>query len=204
MENLLILDDQSTHYYLIDTFRGWLMVDAGMPGSFPRFTNLFKRKDIDPARIRFLLFTHHDPDHAGIIQDLKEYTGARLLIYEKQIPFLPALRALYLTKGGYTPIRVEPGDLVLTSDNHALLASLGIAGQVIETPGHTDDSISLLMDSGTAFIGDLTPPGGFDPLADPVTLASWQRLVDAGAKEFYHAHIGQIPLQRVQAVLRAD
>eukprot|EP01106_Pelomyxa_sp_JSP_P013200 TRINITY_DN3878_c0_g1_i1.p2 TRINITY_DN3878_c0_g1~~TRINITY_DN3878_c0_g1_i1.p2 ORF type:complete len:155 (-),score=65.84 TRINITY_DN3878_c0_g1_i1:214-678(-) len=54
----------------------------------------------------------------------------------------------------YPPLRPET---VLVSDlaaGNALLQSLGVGGTLIETPGHTDDSISVLMADGRCFCGD--------------------------------------------------
>ena len=51
---------------------------------------------------------------------------------------------------------MEKSDLI--SPDRAALQSIGVRGEILETPGHSDDRISLLLDSGVAFIGDLTSP----------------------------------------------
>jgi hydroxyacylglutathione hydrolase len=35
------------------------------------------------------------------------------------------------------------------------LLEFGVDGRIVHTPGHTSGSISLLLDSGEAFVGDL-------------------------------------------------
>jgi glyoxylase-like metal-dependent hydrolase (beta-lactamase superfamily II) len=52
---------------------------------------------------------------------------------------------------------VEPN---LTFSEELDLASLGVAGKVVRTPGHTADSLCLFLDSGEAFIGDLVRGSG--------------------------------------------
>ncbi|MFN8418983.1 MAG: hypothetical protein U0528_07035 [Anaerolineae bacterium] len=48
---------------------------------------------------------------------------------------------------------------MITLDNsRAFLSSIGIAGAIISTPGHSDDGIALILDDGAAFTGDLTDP----------------------------------------------
>ena len=70
------------------------------------------------------------------------------------------------------------------------LARVGIAGEIVPTPGHSDDSVSLVLDSGEAFTGDLTHPqmAGEDELE--MVKASWRGLRDLGAVTVYPGHGG--------------
>ncbi len=68
MENLLTLTYDSTHYYLVNCPGGRLLVDAGMPGSLPKFKAQLKTYGLDFPAISYVLFTHNHPDHAGIVQ----------------------------------------------------------------------------------------------------------------------------------------
>jgi glyoxylase-like metal-dependent hydrolase (beta-lactamase superfamily II) len=134
MENLVTVTIRSTHYYLIDAGQGKLMVDAGWAGSLPALKSQLRRYDIDLPEIRFVMITHHHPDHAGLTQEIKQATNARLIILDKQIPFLENLKAFYAGKDIYEPIRIEAGDLVLKSSNRAVLNRIGVLGEIIETP----------------------------------------------------------------------
>ncbi len=53
--------------------------------------------------------------------------------------------------------------------SRAFLARIGILGEIISTPGHSDDSVTLILDQGVAFTGDLTPP--FALADDPMDTA---------------------------------
>ncbi len=56
-------------------------------------------------------------------------------------------------------------DLVL-GDNDQALEEFGIRGKIVYTPGHTYGSVSVLLDSGEAFIGCLAhnrPPFALKP-----------------------------------------
>ena len=88
MQNLVRLTYDSTHYYLIACAGGKLLVDAGMPGTLPKFASQLKKYHIAPAEIRYVMFTHHHPDHAGIIQEIKDVSRAHLLIHDVQVPYL--------------------------------------------------------------------------------------------------------------------
>ncbi len=119
------------------------------------------------------------------------------------MPHLPELRAFYEKKGenGYLPIQVEKDDIVLKNPNQAALHALGIPGEVLETPGHSDDSVSLILDSGIAFIGDLSPFPSMDPERDAKWSKSWQKLIDRGVRLFYPAHAEPVPVERIKQIL---
>ena len=77
------------------------------------------------------------------------------------------------------------------------MRSIGIEGQILHTPGHTDDSMTLLMDDGTAFVGDLAMDilsicgCNYRPIAAKdmnTVMASWEKLINKGAKVICPAH----------------
>jgi glyoxylase-like metal-dependent hydrolase (beta-lactamase superfamily II) len=197
MENLITLTVNSTHFYLIECKNGKLLVDAGW--DLPQFTSRLKAYRIPFSDIRYVMFTHHHPDHAGLVQNIKNISGARLIIHEKQIPYLENLRRYYEKKGGYEPIRVEKEDLI--SPDRVRLASIGIQGEILETPGHSDDSISLLLDSGLAFIGDLPLPDFAAEGNYETTRQSWISLLARDVRMFYHSHTDPIPAGQIRGLL---
>ena len=198
MENLVTVTIRSTHYYLIDTQQGKLMVDTGWAGSLPALKSQLKRYAIDLAQIHFVMITHHHPDHAGLTQEIKRANHARLIILEKQIPYLENLKSFYAGKGNYEPIRIEANDLVLQSSNRAVLSEIGIQGEIIETPGHSNDSVSLVLDSGKAFIGDLHLPDFVPDEGRETTCQSWQKLLRLNVKTVYPAHGDPFQMEAVK------
>ena len=186
MENLVTLTVKGTHFYLVDFGRGKLLVDAGWAELLPRFNAELKNAGVGYDEIKFVMFTHHHPDHAGLVQTVKRLSGARLLIHENQVRYLPALAEFYKNTPGFEPVIVAKTDLV--SSDKAALAALGIHGQIIPTPGHSPDSVSLVLDSGLAFIGDLHPPAMVGEEALEETKASWKRLAELKAEVIYPAH----------------
>ena len=69
-----------------------------------------------------------------------------------------------------------------------MLEKIGIPGQIVHTPGHSDDSVSLLLDNGSVFTGDLTHPARVSDSDRAVVTASWQMLRERGATRVYPAH----------------
>ena len=54
--------------------------------------------------------------------------------------------------------------------------------------GHSDDSVSLLLDTGAVFTGDLTHPMLVTEETATVVSRSWQRLRELGATTVYAGH----------------
>jgi glyoxylase-like metal-dependent hydrolase (beta-lactamase superfamily II) len=69
-----------------------------------------------------------------------------------------------------------------------LLGEIGIPGEILPTPGHSDDSVSLLLDNGTVFTGDLTHPAFIGVEDREVVLANWRLLRERGATCVYPGH----------------
>ena len=196
MENLVTITVNSTHFYLIDTAGGKLLFDVGWLNLLPQFLNRLKTYKIGLSEIKFIVFSHTHPDHADLVQTIKRLSGARLLIHAIQIPFLAALAAFYQDNPAYEAVVMGPNDLV--SPDRAKLHALGIRGEIIETPGHSDDSISLVLDSGMAFIGDLLPPQMAGEENLEVTRQSWARLIEHGVQTIYPAHADPFLIERVK------
>jgi glyoxylase-like metal-dependent hydrolase (beta-lactamase superfamily II) len=70
------------------------------------------------------------------------------------------------------------------------LSGLGLQGEVLPTPGHSPDSITLVLDEGHAFTGDL-PPRFLVPENDLASLQSWDRIYRHKITRIYPGHGGQ-------------
>jgi glyoxylase-like metal-dependent hydrolase (beta-lactamase superfamily II) len=101
---------------------------------------------------------------------------------------------------------------VALSDEDLDLASYGVPGRVMHTPGHTNGSVSVLLESGEAFVGDLAMngfpmrrgPGMPVFAADAAQVhASWRKILDAGATTIYPAHGEPFPAQVLRQALAA-
>jgi endoribonuclease LACTB2 len=183
--NILNVGYDSTNYYLTGNSNSWLMVDTGWPGTLPKLLNILKRKDVVFETIKYLLATHYHPDHAGLAQELK-FKGVKLVVMENQPAFIPDLSRYMKPEQHYVEIDLRDNIDLSFAESRDFLQKIGIQGEIIATPGHSDDSVSLVLDEGPAFTGDLGLPMAEDP-AD-VTLKSWQRLRALGVKIAYPGH----------------
>jgi glyoxylase-like metal-dependent hydrolase (beta-lactamase superfamily II) len=103
-------------------------------------------------------------------------------------------------RDNYTEITTHDNVVIKASESRALLAQLGISGEIVPTPGHSDDSVSLVLDSGIAFTGDLTSEQMIANEDPAVVARSWQALRDRGVTTIYGGHGGTRSLSRLPFV----
>jgi glyoxylase-like metal-dependent hydrolase (beta-lactamase superfamily II) len=199
-----------TNGFLLRTDQGTLLIDAGFPNRERRFTSQLNGLGIPPGDIRLILVTHGHADHVGSLQTLKKQTGAPVAIHQADshlvrhgivaippgaTPWGRLLSILFRTfsfLGRFDPVEPE-----LIIEGELSVEPFGIPGKIIPTPGHTPGSVSLVLESGEAFIGDLAvnafPMGlglGIPAVAENVhdVYLSWQKLLSSGSTIIYPAH----------------
>jgi ribonuclease/clavin/mitogillin len=189
--NIVNVGYDSTNYYIIEPKSGKLLVDCGWPGTLPKFSAELKRKGISIKEIKYLLVTHFHPDHAGLTQELKNQ-GVKFILLECQINFIAQLTELFKTKNyPYVEIKQNDNLILKIEESRKFLASLGLSGEIIQTPGHSDDSVTLILDEGFAFTGDL-PPLFMVAEEAHVTRESWNKIYEHKITRIFSAH-GQSP-----------
>jgi ribonuclease/clavin/mitogillin len=94
----------------------------------------------------------------------------------------------------YVDITLHDNVRLTIDESRAFLMSIGVPGTIISTPGHSDDSITLVLDEGSAFTGDLPSPSlvGTDAL-DTVN-RSWDLIRSLNATVIYPGHGPARPL----------
>lgn len=185
--NIVNVGYDSTNYYLLEYKNGKLLIDCGWPGTMPKLLAQLRRKGISIQEIKYLLVTHFHPDHAGLVQDLKRL-GIQFILLESQVDSLPLFSEFFKGKSlPYLEITQNDNLLLHFRDSHKFLGSIGIAGEVISTPGHSDDSVTLILDEGFAFTGDL-PPAFMVPEEDSLTRLSWDEIHRHKISRVYPAH----------------
>lgn len=151
------------HVYFIRADDGYVLVDTGMPGNGRALQRAFSRANVNPQDVKLIIITHAHPDHVGSVADAKNATGAPVLCHEYAAPFIRAGKSspivvhslMIKLLSAITPSRykgVEP-DVVIKDEYD--LRDLGVAGQVIHTPGHTQGSLTIVLENGEMILGDL-------------------------------------------------
>jgi glyoxylase-like metal-dependent hydrolase (beta-lactamase superfamily II) len=184
--NIVNAGYQSTNYYVIDLRQGKLLVDCGWPGSLGQLKHNLQAKGTGLTEIRYLLVTHYHPDHAGLAQELKDI-GVKLIVMEGQTASIPLMKKMIKGHFGYHEIRLDDNVVFKPENSRAFLAKAGLGGEIVPTPGHSGDSITLILDSGAAFTGDL-PGWWIYGDAQPVIHASWERIFKNKVETVYPGH----------------
>lgn len=177
---------QAVNRYLINSGSHRLLVDAGFPGTVNDLGRAMRKTRFKIPAVDYLIVTHFHVDHAGAAQELKGQ-GVRFVLFDIQIPFISPMEKFASGKWPYLKLEMEDNLVVKIEESRAFLAKLGLRGQVYTTPGHTDDSITLLLDSGEAFTGDLLPEF---LLTDETghSYHSWETLKKENARVIYPGH----------------
>lgn len=110
---------------------------------------LIKVAEKNKVKIKYIVNTHGHVDHIGGNVDMKEKTGAAIIIHEDDAEMLVStpMAMLRMFGGKASPPAdrtVRDGDLIEVG---------GLRLRVLHTPGHSPGSMVLLLD-GYAFTGD--------------------------------------------------
>lgn len=205
-----------TRCYLLKCTGGYLLIDTDYSKYYRLFARKLQHLGIALSDIKYLLLTHHHDDHAGFAAQLVRSIGCRVIAHRDAVGPLSrgqsegtdhpvnrrcritlALYTLRHTEYSFPPLALTGQDLVLEGDNDSLLREIGIDGVILHTPGHTRDSISVVLSDGSAFVGDaamnfLRWTGmGHRPIVVEdikVVYESWRKLRGHGARVIYPSH----------------
>ena len=211
------------HCYIIQD-KGCIMIDGGAPKRAENFLKAFEKLPVEPEDVELIVLTHGHWDHIGSAKDIKEITGAQLALHqqekdwlEKSLKPLPPgvtiwghifakVMALFMP---LVHIPTTNVDLVL-EDGELSLAKYGIPGRIIHTPGHSRGSVSVLLETGDAFVGDLAMSEfplrlspGLPILAEDMRKVreSWSVLNFGFAETIYPAHGKPFPVSVIRRAL---
>ena len=171
------LGSRVVNNYLIISGAGPILIDTGYAGGFPHFKKMLEKHNIKPDEIRYVFLTHAHDDHAGFLNEVLEATDAEVILHPKAIEGLK--RGQNSFEGGcssllsllfchilalfghgshrYPSIKEEHLGRLIPIDSDRFKTS-DFPYEVLETPGHTADHISLMMD-GKLFCGDAAMNG---------------------------------------------
>jgi endoribonuclease LACTB2 len=178
--------NKSIHLYLLESETHLLLIDTGFPNTLFELGREMRKTGHKIKDIDYFIVTHFHIDHAGAVQELKN-EGVKFVLFDLQENYIQPLEMMAKEKWVYTPIQLNNHLIMKVVDSRQFLAQLNIHGQIIDTPGHSDDSISLLLDSGEVFTGDLMAE---HLIMDETGLEkkSWEKLKALGAKKVFPSH----------------
>lgn len=210
--------------YVLRSAEGTVVLDAGQPNKGAAFLRGLEVAGVEPREVGLILLTHAHWDHMGSAAELKALTGAPLAVHEREAswvetgnpPLPPGVtpwgRTFMAVHRLVMPlIRVPSAEVDLRfSDGTDTLEPWGIPSRVVHTPGHSPGSVTVLLETGEAFVGDLAMnrfPLTLAPrlpiFADDIDQVreSWDRLLALGVERVYPAHGRPFEVERIRRLL---
>lgn len=179
----------NTNTYVISTGKDMLMFDTGWAGTFMQMCKALGEQELKLQEIKYLLISHFHPDHMGLAGELMKQ-GITVIAMESQKACIHACDHIFQRdkRFVYTLLEEDKVQVLSFAESREFLQKLGIDGEIIPTPGHSDDSISLILDSGDVFVGDLYPLYELDVHEEPGVQESWQKILERKPKRIYYGH----------------
>jgi len=195
-----------TNCYLIEYENTCILVDTGQKRAYAKL-QAFLNGNLRNLNLNYILQTHTHYDHAGNTKKIRDKFHARVIVHEKEAECL-SKGFTTLPKGTNIVTKiisnsgnryaswigeyenVEP-NITVNSD---YLIDENPTLQIIETPGHTAGSVSLIIDNEIALVGDtlfgIVPQKAFPPFADNKIdlFKSWEKLLTTNCRLFLPAH----------------
>lgn len=208
MNNVHVINMGMVNVYLLKGNK-YILVDTGTKESENKILKSINSIGVKPEDIELIILTHGHIDHIGSLSSLVEKTGAKVLMdkteyatltleIEDEIkPIAPLVKFIFWIQKlrGIKSEKVELTiDYLIEEDFD--LEPYGIKGKVVQTPGHTKGSISVLLDDGKTIIGDNLMAMMPWSKPSPPMLAyniykvrkSIEKLLKLGATKFYLSH----------------
>lgn len=191
----------NTNTYIISGEKGLLMFDTGWAGTFMKMCKALGEQGMKLQEVKYLLVSHFHPDHMGLAGELAKQ-GVTVVVMESQKEFVHASDHIFERdkRFVYEPVNDEKTRLVTFEDSREFLLELGIQGSIIPAPGHSDDSISLVLDSGDVFVGDLYPLYELEAHEEPDVQESWKRILAMKPKRIFYGHAKTAVLESAEEV----
>lgn len=221
-----------TNCYLLAAEGGYLLIDTGYEWEYRTFRDRLAAAGVGVDEIEYLLLTHHHDDHVGFANELLD--GVTVIAHEsadellragendrsgggllnRRVYYLAKLRSWVTPEWDLTfpPVALRDDDLLVDGDDDRILRERGVDGTILHTPGHTPDSISVLLDDGTLFCGDaaMSRPlwAGIRYHTIFITdldryYESWRTIIESGAETIYPAHGEPFDVERLRENLGA-
>jgi glyoxylase-like metal-dependent hydrolase (beta-lactamase superfamily II) len=179
----------NTNTFFIPAPGGGLLIDTDYAGTLPGLRRALRYNSLSLRDIRYVLATHYHPDHSGLTGLLTEQ-GVKLLLPDIQKGYVHFSDSIFSKDGlDFIPVNEEKAAVITCAESRAFLGRLGIYGEIISTPSHSPDSISVILDDGDCFVGDLEPMEHIEGYDHNEALENdWKHIMSFGPKRIFYSH----------------
>lgn len=200
-----------------------MLIDTGLPRSHDKVEKALAKHGLDWSHLALTVLTHAHIDHAGSAVAVRERSKAPILAHRLEIDYCSGQAPLLKPTGPFGRLFQKTGaieqpfdyftpDIIVESQEYNL-SDYGFPARVVLTPGHTDGSISVVLDDGRVMAGDLAASGillggialrnrpkqpPFEEDARAVA-KSLQQLLSLGCTKFYLGHGGPLSASKIKS-----
>lgn len=198
--------------YLLQTPIGYIAIDTGYPGGETAFLQRFQ-KLAGLEELHYIFLTHAHDDHAGFLNALLEKTRANVILHPAGIPALEAGKSNDPPGAGYSsrvaalfgvlkkefsfpPVQLKDRAVFVSGEEDQMFKALGLPIRILFLPGHTKDSIGLLMEeTGELFCGDAAMNAVISLKRHTIWMedakvfgGSWDKMLSCNPTRIYPSH----------------
>ncbi len=204
--------------YLIIKDNKLILVDTGVKSSFKKLSKNIGALGFSIHDINFLILTHTHYDHCQSANKIKEISNSKIIVSRmatdsiknayKVLPDGTFMATKLIVKIGRLigekKFGFEPFQSDIFVDGEYKLSAGDCRINIIETAGHSTDSISILVDDEIAIVGDamfgVFKNSVFPPFADNIAemLESWKKLLSTDCSIFLPGHGREIKRSLLQ------
>jgi hydroxyacylglutathione hydrolase len=159
--------------YLASSPDGFVLIDTGFSGKRALLLKELESAGCAPGKLRLILITHGDADHAGNAAYLREKFGAKIGMHADDsgmveqgdmgwnrkakpdrmsliMKVMASVMNKFVKSGVFQKFTPD-----MTVDDGFELSAYGLDATVLHLPGHSKGSIGILTRDGDLFCGDL-------------------------------------------------
>lgn len=186
----------NTNTFFISGTSGNLLIDTDYAGTLSLFYKEIKRHNIVLNDITYVMATHYHPDHMGLVGELMVH-GIKLLLMDTQVEYVHFSDEIFIRdKLEFVPINKEKATVISCEESRNFLYNMGIMGEILSTPSHSGDSVSLILDNGTCFVGDLEPMEFLEAYESNSQLKKdWELIMSRTPKIIFYSHANKKVIQ---------
>lgn len=152
--------------FLIKTPNGLILIDSGLPGTEKKIEKILLKNNFTFSDIKLIVVTHAHVDHAGNALKIQELSWAKIVGHENELQYFLGEKEMtfcstwwfgdlfFKTNLIQEKYRPFTPDILLNKNEIYDLRSLGISWYIWHSPGHTNWSISVFMNTHW-FVWDL-------------------------------------------------
>ena len=151
--------------YLLQAADGFILLDTGIGDVWTRLESELLSLGCLPERLKLVILTHGDMDHAGNCKKLQQKYGVSIAVHQGDLGMVSTgisksrsantlagrLMTWMAARMKDTSGCFEPN---LYLEDGQSLQEFGLDATVIHTPGHTPGSIAVLTAAGDLIVGD--------------------------------------------------